>query len=109
MATPAEIAVRALRRLKVLGASETASPEDLALALQRVTDAHNVLDTQNLLRWTLNDIPMQVEMAYEQMVSYLAAGDFVQAKDSAWMAQGIGQVQAFVQLRPAGPIYAEDF
>lgn len=109
MATPDEIAARALRRLKVLGASETAAPEDLALALQRVTDAHNALDTQKLLRWTLNDIPQQVELAYEQMAAYLAADDFVQAKDAAWMAQGFTQVQSFVQIPVRGPIWSEDF
>lgn len=38
MSTPADIAVRALRKLKVIGATETASAEDLALMTQSVIE-----------------------------------------------------------------------
>lgn len=110
MTTAAELAERVLRKLKVLGAVETASPEDLNVAMQAVTDAHNTLDGHRLLRWTLQDIPKQVDLGYVLMAAYLCADDFVVPKDPGWMVQGMGVVQTFVNI-PAdcGPTYVEDF
>ncbi len=78
MSTPDEIATRALRKLKVIGATETPSAEDLALALQSVRDAHNTWAVAGLLRWTLDTIPEEVDLAYVLFSAYLMAPDFVQ-------------------------------
>lgn len=109
MATPADIATRALRKLKVLGATETASAEDLALSTQSVTDAHNVWSGQGLTRWTLDTIPQEVELAYVLMSAYLAAPDFVQPQDPAWPGQAAAMVQTFVNLPTTGDVYAEGY
>lgn len=109
MSTPAEIAVRALRKLKVLGATETASAEDVALAVQSVKDAHNVWTGQGLTRWTLDTIPQEVDLAYSLFAAYLAAPDFVQPQEPAWPAQAAAIVQTFVNLPTSGDVYAEDF
>lgn len=112
-ATPAELAVRMLRKVKVLGATETASAEDLAVAVQAVTDAHAVLNVAGLLRWTLADIPREVELAYVLIAAHLAADEFVVPKEPGWMVSGVGMVQQYVHLPlPAagadcGAVYAD--
>lgn len=96
--TPEELAVRVLRKIKVLGANETASAEDIRDALQAVKDAHAALQVQDLVRWTLADIPAEAEVGYVLMASYLAADDFVVPKDEAWMGQGLRHIQALVHI-----------
>ena len=108
MSTPADIAVRALRKLKVIGATETASAEDLALMTQGVSDAHSVLAMQGLLRWTRDTIPDDLDLAYELMAAYIKAPDFVQPQQPEWMAQGIGMVQQYVHLPNSGTSWAEE-
>jgi hypothetical protein len=109
MSTQSEIAERALRKLKVIGATETATAEDLALALQSVTDAHNVLSGMGLLRWAEDNIPDDVDLGYTLMTAYLMAPDFVQPQQPEWMAQGIGIVQNFVYLPNSGTVCSQDF
>jgi hypothetical protein len=109
MSTQAEIAERALRKLKVIGATETATAEDLALAVQAVTDAHNVLAGMGLLRWAEDDIPAEADLGYVLMAAYLMAPDFTQPQQPEWMAQGVGIVQNVVYLPMTGTVSAEDF
>ena len=109
MSTQAEIAERALRKLKVIGATETATAEDLALALQAVTDAHNVLAGMGLLRWAEDGIPAEADLGYVLMAAYLMAPDFTQPQQPEWMAQGVGIVQNVVYLPMTGTVSAEDF
>jgi hypothetical protein len=109
MTTPAELAVRVLRKLKVIGATETASAEDLQLATEGIHEAHQVLKNQSLAEWTLQDIPQEVELSYALMGAYLKADDFVQPKDAGWMATGIANVQAFVHVPYTGESAAADF
>lgn len=109
MSTQSEIAERALRKLKVIGVTETAAAEDLALALQSVTDAHNVLAGMGLLRWAEDDIPVEADLGYVLMTAYLMAPDFVQPQQAEWMAQGLGIIQNVVYLPMTGTVSAEDF
>lgn len=97
-ASRSELAVRALRKVKVVSLYETADPEQLSVAEEAITEAHGVLQAQGLLRWTLSDIPQAVEVSYVSMAAYLMADDFGRARDPAWMAQGMTQVQTFVHL-----------
>lgn len=106
MSTASELAERALRKLKVIGAVETATPEDLQLAMQAVRDAHNVWSGQGLLRWTLDTIPEDVDLAYVLLASFLMAPEFLQVQEAAWSNQAFGIVQAFVNLPNSGPIYS---
>lgn len=109
MSTPSELATRALRKLKVIGATETASAEDLALMTQSVKDAHNVWSGQGITRWTLDTIPQEVDLAYVLFAAFLAAPDFVQPQEAAWPGQAMSIVQTFVCLPMAGDVCAEDF
>jgi hypothetical protein len=109
MSAPDVIANRALRKLKVIGATETAAAEDIALATEGVSDAHGVLAMQGLIRWTLDTIPNDMDLAYELMAAYIKAPDFVQPQQPEWMAQGIGMVQQYVYLGNTGSTWAEDF
>lgn len=109
MSTQSELAERALRKLKVIGATETATAEDLALAMQSLTDAHNVLSGMGLLRWAEDDIPNDVDLAYVLMTAYLMAPDFTQPQQPEWMAQGISIVQNFVYLPTSGTVCSLDF
>ncbi len=109
MAAPSELATRALRKLKVIGATETASAEDHELALQHVTNATNTWSGQGLLRWTLETIPAEVELAYVLFAAFLAAPDFVQPQEPAWAGQALSMVQSYVNLPTAGDVYAEEF
>lgn len=106
MSAPEELAVRALRKLKVLGATETASPEDLELALQGVRDAHNLFDAQGLLRWTLDDIPEQADLGYVMVSAYFMAPDFVQPQEGSWASGGLAAIQSYVNLPTSGAIYS---
>lgn len=108
MSTPDVIATRALRKLKVIGALETPSAEDLALAIEGVGDAHSALALQGLLRWTLDTIPNDLDLAYELMAAYIKAPDFVQPQQPEWMATGVGLVQQFVYLPTSGDTWAQE-
>ena len=109
MSTQSEIAVRALRKLKVIGAVDTATAEDLALALQAVKDAHNVLSGMGLLRWAEDNIPADVDLGYVLITSYLMAPDFTQQAQPEWLAQGLVIVQNFVYLPTSGVVASLDF
>lgn len=109
MTAPSELAERALRKLKVIGATETASAEDLALMTQSVRDAHNVWAGQGVLRWTLDSIPQEVELAYVLFGAYLAAPDFVQPQEAAWPAQALAIVNTYISLPMTGDVYSEGF
>lgn len=106
MSAPEELAVRALRKLKVLGATETASSEDLELAVQGVRDAHNLFSGQGLLRWTLDDIPEDVDLGYVLMAAFFMAPDFVQPQEASWASGGLGIIQNYVNLPTSGDIYS---
>ena len=108
MSTPDVIAIRALRKLKVIGATETPSAEDLALATEGVRDAHSALALQGLLRWTLDTIPDDLDLAYELMAAYIKAPDFVQPQQPEWMATGIGLVQQYAYLPNSGSTWAAE-
>ncbi len=109
MSAAAELAERVLRKLKVIGAVETPSAEDLELALQAVRDAHNVWDGQGLLRWTLDTIPENVDLAYVLMGAFLAGDDFVIPPNETWPRQALGIIESYVNLPNCGPIYSEGF
>jgi hypothetical protein len=109
MATQQELATRILRRLKVLDPLETASPEDLALASEKLRAAHYLLSAEGLLRWTLADIPPFAEEAYVLIGSALAADDFSVARDPEWISVGVRMIQRGVHIPVSDETLAEDF
>ena len=76
MATFNDLAIRTLQKLQVLGQDETASPADLAKAVEKVTAAHALLKAKRVLRWTQADIPDYAEEAYVLIAAFLGAADF---------------------------------
>jgi hypothetical protein len=109
MATPAELAVRVLRKLRVIGASETASAEDLDLAIEGLGEAHSAVEVAGLSDWTLDTIPENCEVGYVMMAAYLRADEFLQPKDPAMMVMGMRQIQGYVYVPNSGVTSAEDF
>lgn len=108
MSTADILAVRALRKLKVIGATETAAAEDLELAIQALRDAHAVWAGLGLLRWTFDTIPNDADLAYTLFGAYLAAPDFNQPQDATWSAQALGMVQTLAYLPTSGDICSEE-
>jgi hypothetical protein len=98
MATVEELAVRVLKKIKVLGATETANDDDRAEAVQAIKDAHYALSVETVLRWTLADIPKEVEMPYVLIGAFYAADAFSVPRDPQWWPMGVKQVQAFVHI-----------
>lgn len=76
MANKAELATRVLRKIKVLGAGQTADAEDQLIAEQKVAAVHASLKKDERVRWTLQDVPEAAEEAYVFMASFLAAPEF---------------------------------
>lgn len=83
MATLADLGVRVLKRLAVIGAVETASAEDAALAQQKVTDAHNMLAAMGKTRWPLLGTPDYAVPAVVECAAALAAPEYEIRGDDA--------------------------
>lgn len=109
MATQNELATRILHKLLVLDPQETASAADLQKALEKLRAAHYTLRGQGLVRWTLADIPPEVEEGYVLCGAALAADDYGAPRDANWWVNGMRMVQAFVHVPLSGPSYVENF
>lgn len=109
MTTLNDLSIGALKKLQVLGVDETASPEDLELATQKVRSVHAFLKAEGLLRWTLSDIPDYAVEPYLLMAAYLGAPDFQVERDPAGWTTGLRMVQSAVNLPNAGRTRAEYF
>jgi hypothetical protein len=93
-----ELTDQVLRKLKVLGAVETASAEDAAVVRQALKDAHSVFSGQDLVQWTLNGIPSNAGLGYVLYAAYLSADEFVVPKDETWAIQGLKHLQSLVHI-----------
>lgn len=107
--TPNELAARILHKLRVLDPLEPAGADDLAKALEKLSAAHYALRSQGLARWTLQDIPEEVQEAYVYLGAALAAPDYGAPADPTWGLQGLRMVQAFVHIPIGGPSSVESF
>jgi hypothetical protein len=96
------IALGALRKIKAVSGPEPAADEDMDIARHKALSAHSAIAVQGLLRWTLRDIPDDLLEAYILLTAFFAADDFTLPKDATWWPQGMGMVQAYVQV-PAQP------
>ncbi len=100
---PATIATTALTALGVIAADETPSAEDAALALSRVSAAHDALVAQGAVSWTLNAIPAGVSDDYAILAALHLASSFGKQADPARQAQIEARVRkvAMVMRAPA--------
>lgn len=109
MATLNDLAIRTLEKLQVLGQDETASPADLAKAVQKVRSVHALLKAKGVLRWTLSDIPDYAEEPYVILACYFAAPDFQVERDPEGKRMGMDMIYEAINLPSVGPIAAEYF
>lgn len=104
-----ELATRILHKLRVLDPVEPAKPDDLAKAVEGIQAAHNAFKIEGLVRWTLVDVPPEVQMAYILMGATLCASDYGAPADPSWAPAAMRMVQAFVHIPISGPSCAENF
>lgn len=71
--------------------------------------AHYELSAQGLTRWTLADIPPEVEEAYVMLGAANAAQDWGSPADPGWRPAGLRMVQTFVHVPIGGPSSVENF
>ena len=108
--TQQELATRILHKLRVLDPRETADADDAVRALEALQEAHFALRGDGLVRWTLNDIPPEVQAAYVMLAAFLCADDYASPVDVSqfWM-RGLRMVQTFVHVPLSDPGYVENF
>lgn len=107
--TQEQLATRILRKIKVADPQDAADPDDLAVALEKLQAAHFALRAEGLVRWTLADIPPEVQEAYVMCAAALAAEDFgAPVAPDLWL-RGLRLVQAYVHIPISGPSYVENF
>lgn len=109
MATQNELATRILHKIRFLDPDEAAEGRDLEKGLEKLQAAHAALKVEGLVRWTLADIPVEVQEAYVLIAASLAAEDFGAPADPSWGLRGLRMVQAFVHVPIGGPSSAENF
>lgn len=109
MATFNDLAIRTLQKLQVLGQDETASPADLAKAVEKVTAVHALLKAKGVLRWTKTDIPDYAEEPYVLIAAFFGAPDFQVERDPMGLQMGLNMIYEAVNLPAIGVTYAEYF
>lgn len=107
--TQNELAARILHKLRVLDPLEPAKPDDLVKALEGLEAAHSAFKVEGLVRWTLVDIPEEVQMPYVLMGAALCASDYGAPADPGWSTGAMRAVAAFVHIPIGGPSYPEAF
>lgn len=107
--TPNELAARVLHKLKIVDPRQVASADKLAKAVEKLQAAHYELRSQGLVRWTLNDVPEEVQEAYVMLAAALAADDYGAPANPTWAPAGLRMVQTFVHVPIGGPSCAENF
>ena len=70
---------------------------------------HQSLLVDDLLRWTLSDIPAYAEEPYVYMAAYLMKPEFEQQADPSQWLFGMSQIQKAVNLRATGVTQAVYF
>lgn len=109
MATLNELGTRVLQKLRVLAANEAPASADLLKAVEKIKAAHYAFGVQQLVRWTLNDIPPAAEEPYVMMGAYLAANDFESQADPVWPVMSTTELQRMANLPALAVTPAEYF
>lgn len=94
----------------MLDPQEPATADDLVKAVEGLEAAHALLKAQGLVRWTINDIPPEVQMGYILMGAALCASDYASPVDtSTFLAAGLRMVQTAVHVPIGGPTSVESY
>lgn len=102
MATLNQLGTRVLQKLKVVAANEAPDAADLAKAVEKIKAAHYAFGVQELVQWTLNDIPPYADEPYAMMGAFLAADDFEAEVNQAWPVMATTELQRAVNLPYCG-------
>ena len=101
---------RTLEKIGFEGASETVSDSDSDKALIGLQSAHYELNTEGLLRWTMNDIPSQLEEPYVMLAAYNIGGEFGLPQSDTLYLKAMKQIRAFVMTEKSSqPAPSESF
>jgi len=110
MATQTDLANRVLQKLRVLGAGQTAAPEDIAVAKQKLRAAHVSFRKDERVRWQIGQLPEEAEEPYVMMAAFLAANDFGKQADPTWVQFAEREINAIVRTPKGGePVKVEYF
>lgn len=101
---------KVLQRLGVLGAEETASDVDKDKALEGLKSAHYALSGEDLLRWTMSDIPNEMTDPYVSLAAFNIKNDFNAQVGAEIPALAMKQVRNYVMaIKADAPAPAEYF
>lgn len=92
---------RALEKIGVEGATETPSDADTDKALIGLKSAHYELVTEGLTRWTMSDIPSELEEPYVMMAAFYIAPDFGMPADINMKLLGMKMVRSYIMTPKA--------
>lgn len=87
-----------LRKLARIGAAEPGEASDIELAEEKLRMVHGYLKTQDIVRWTLQDIPDYAEEPYVMMAAFYASPEFEMQADPTFWTFGLRQLQSAVVL-----------
>lgn len=101
---------RTLEKVGLEGATETLSSEDRAKALTALKSAHYEFSGEGVLRWTMSDIPSEIEEGYVMVAAFYVAPDFGFMADINLKLAGMKLVRAYAMTPKAdAPAPAEYF
>jgi hypothetical protein len=110
MAELSDLVTRTLEKVGIQSGFETVSADDQEKALTSLRSAHSELSTENLLRWSVNDIPTELEEPYVMMAAWYAGPDFGFPVDIAVHELGLRQIRKYAMTPKAStPVEAEYF
>ncbi len=93
----------------VINPSDPGAAEDIATAEQKLQAVHASLMKDDLVRWTLTDIPVYAEEPYVAMAAFLAGPEYEKPVSIYQWAYGHSEIEKAVQRRYTGASYAEYF
>lgn len=109
-ATINDLATRVLQKLRVLSVGQTAYPEDMEIARQKIRAAHASFRKDERVRWTISSLPEAAEEPYVMLAAYLCAPEFRKQADQMWVTFAEREINAVIQTPTSGaPIRTEYF
>lgn len=105
-----DLAARALEKLGILAAGETADAADLMKAREKLRASHAAVVVRNLDRWTDRNLPESVHEPYATLAAVLLAPDYGRTPGVDWWSWAMGEIStAASTMKAQGPIPAEYF
>ncbi len=93
----------------MLAPGEAAPAHDLDAAIEKLRAVHASLKKEELLQWTLLDIPDWAEEPYVTMAAFLLGPEFTKPVEIGMWQYGMAEIRSGVQIGNTGPVCAEYF